>query len=417
MEPVIELHHITKSFEMRQEGASLWRNLGNRLRGEPVVGSTRKVVLHDISFEINRGERVALIGRNGAGKSTLLKIISRILKPDSGTFAVRGSITSLLELGVGFHPELTGSDNIFFYGALMGKSKSDVNLVYDEICAFADIGSYIEQPVKLYSSGMYQRLGFACAFAMRPDMIIADEGLSVGDFMFQKKCEERIQDIVRDGSTFLMVAHSAHQVRRIAERGIWLEGGRIKQDGPVIDVQDAYTKFLIVEKSRTDAAAKAARDAQTARVGTAIDADAASTAAPAGPLVRFIGAKALSEIAEWEPNTTYDIMLRFETLVDSIEIRPRIRLTSVADEQNVVENNYMGQPAMEFAAGTHQLKVTLPVLNLRGGMYRVEIDLYDESSALKLASNRDVVVQFNRNARKPDIAHLTIGTMKIEPME
>lgn len=415
MEPVIELHHITKSFEMRQEGASLWRNLGSRLRGEPVAGITRKVVLHDISFDIQRGERVALIGRNGAGKSTLLKIISRILKPDSGDFTVRGSITSLLELGVGFHPELTGSDNIFFYGALMGKSKSEVNLVYDEICSFADIGGYIDQPVKLYSSGMYQRLGFACAFAMRPDMLIADEGLSVGDFIFQKKCEERIQDIVRDGSTFLMVAHSAHQVRRIAERGIWLEGGRIERDGPVIDVQDAYTKFLIIEKSRNDAASKAAKDAQTARVGDALQAQA--TAAPEGPLVRFIGAKALSEVTEWEPNTTYEIVMRFETLVDFIELRPRVRLTSVADEQNVVENNYMGQPAVEFAAGVHQLKITVPVLNLRGGLYRVEIDLFDETSAMTLASNRDVIIQFNRNARKPDIAHLTVGTFKIEPME
>lgn len=413
MEPVIELHNITKSFEMRQEGASLWRNFGSRLRGEPVVGVTRKVVLSDISFDIHRGERVALIGRNGAGKSTLLKIISRILKPDSGTFAVRGSITSLLELGVGFHPELSGSENIFFYGALMGKSRVEVNEVYDEICNFADIGSYIEQPVKLYSSGMYQRLGFACAFAMRPDMLIADEGLSVGDFIFQKKCEERIQDIVRDGSTFLMVAHSAHQVRRIAERGIWLEGGRVERDGPVIDVQDAYTKFLIIEKSRHDAHTKAAEQQQLAKTAGAIG--TAAAASSEGPLVQIIGAKSVSELTEWEPNTTFDVLVRFETLVDFVEIRPRIRLTSVADEQNVVENNYMGQAPLEYVLGMHQLKVTLPVLNLRGGLYRVEIDFFDESSALKLASNRDVLIQFNRNARKPDIAQLTIGTMKIEP--
>ncbi len=413
MEPVIELHNITKSFEMRQEGASLWRNFGSRLRGEPVVGVTRKVVLSDISLVIHRGERVALIGRNGAGKSTLLKIISRILKPDSGTFAVRGSITSLLELGVGFHPELSGSENIFFYGALMGKSRVEVNEVYDEICNFADIGSYIEQPVKLYSSGMYQRLGFACAFAMRPDMLIADEGLSVGDFIFQKKCEERIQDIVRDGSTFLMVAHSAHQVRRIAERGIWLEGGRVERDGPVIDVQDAYTKFLIIEKSRNDAHTKAADQQQLAKTAGAIG--TATAAASEGPLVHIIGAKSVSELTEWEPNTTFDVLVRFETLVDFVEIRPRIRLTSVADEQNVVENNYMGQAPLEYALGMHQLKVTLPVLNLRGGLYRVEIDFFDDSSALKLASNRDVLIQFNRNARKPDIAQLTIGTMKIEP--
>jgi ABC-type polysaccharide/polyol phosphate transport system ATPase subunit len=415
VEPVIELHNITKSFEMRQEGASLWRNLGSRLRGEPVVGVTRKVVLSDISFDIHRGERVALIGRNGAGKSTLLKIISRILKADSGTFTVRGSITSLLELGVGFHPELTGSDNIFFYGALMGKDRAQVNQVYDEICAFADIGGYIDQPVKLYSSGMYQRLGFACAFAMRPDMLIADEGLSVGDFIFQKKCEERIQDIVRDGSTFLMVAHSAHQVRRIAERGIWLENGRIERDGPVIDVQDAYTKFLIVEKSRSDAKAQDAKQQHLANVAESIE----SKPAPGieGPLVRILGAKSVADFAEWEPNTTYEVMVRFETLVDFVELRPRVRLTSVADEQNVVENNYMGQPALEFAAGIHQFKVTLPVLNLRGGLYRVEIDLFDESSALSLSSNRDVLIQFNRNARKPDIAQLTIGTIKVEPFD
>ncbi len=415
MEPVIELHNITKSFEMRQEGASLWRNLGSRLRGEPLVGITRKVVLSDISFEINRGERVALIGRNGAGKSTLLKIISRILKPDSGTFVVRGSITSLLELGVGFHPELSGSENIFFYGALMGKDRAQVNEVYDEICSFADIGGYIDQPVKLYSSGMYQRLGFSCAFAMRPDMLIADEGLSVGDFIFQKKCEERIQEIVQDGSTFLMVAHSAHQVRRIAERGIWLENGRIERDGPVIDVQDAYTKFLIVEKSRNDAKA---HDAQNQRLAIAAESIVPEVSPDAGgSLVRILGAKSVSDVPDWEPNTTYELLVRFETFVEYVEIRPRIRLTSVADEQNVVENNYMGQPALECAIGVHQIKVTIPILNRRGGLYRVEIDLFDESSALSLSSNRDILVQFNRNARKPDIAQLTIGTIKIEPFD
>ncbi len=415
MEPVIELHNITKSFEMRQGEGSIWRNLSSRLRGEPVTGITRKVVLSDISFDIHRGERVALIGRNGAGKSTLLKVISRILKPDSGSYVVRGSITSLLELGVGFHPELSGAENIFFYGALMGKTRAEVNEVYDEICAFAEIGSYIEQPVKLYSSGMYQRLGFSCAFAMRPDMLIADEGLSVGDFIFQKKCEERIQDIVRNGSTFLMVAHSAHQVRRIAERGIWLENGRIEHDGPVIDVQDAYTKFLIIEKSRNDVKAHDAKQQLLANIAGTIP--TVTTPTDEGPLVQILGVKAVSELFEWEPNTPYELMMRFETLVDFVELRPRIRLTSVADEQNVIENNYMGQPPLEYASGIHQLKVTLPVLNLRGGLYRIEIDMFDESSSLKLASNRDLLIQFNRNARKPDIAHITIGTMKIEPFE
>jgi len=197
--------------------------------------------LRDVSFEIKRGEVVGIIGRNGAGKSTLLKILSRITEPTSGQIEIDGRVASLLEVGTGFHGDLTGRENIFLNGAILGMSRVEIKRKFDEIVAFAEVERFLDTPVKHYSSGMYVRLAFAVAAHLEPEILIVDEVLAVGDAQFQKKCLGKMQDIAgREGRTVLFVSHNMGVVANLCGRAILLKGGRILRDGPVSSVIGSY---------------------------------------------------------------------------------------------------------------------------------------------------------------------------------
>jgi ABC-type polysaccharide/polyol phosphate transport system ATPase subunit len=412
MEPVIELRNITKRFDMRQESSSLWRFLMRKPSYEETHSESYKVVLDDISLTINQGERLAIIGRNGAGKSTLLKIISRILLPDSGTVAVRGTISSLLELGVGFHPELSGSDNIYFYGALMGKNRAQVRDVYDEICDFADIGNYIQQPVKTYSSGMYQRLAFSCAFAMQPNILIADEGLSVGDFMFQQKCFDRIDQIVAEGTTFLMVAHSARQVQRIATRGIWLENGRIEMDSDINSVQDAYTKFLLYEKSLL--VAESEKNGTTVVPGIELTQRSGDTSAVSASqsMVEVTKVEPLSGTDPWRIGVPTEINYHITVRVPKITLRTRVVITDVADDLPLVENLYL-KVLHTLTEGDHVLRVSIPPIHFRSGTYTCKFEIYEDESEMLLASAEPIMLSSKRRLRHKESAYMRHTRLKV----
>jgi len=201
--------------------------------------------LREASFTVERGSSVGLIGTNGAGKSTALKLISRIIKPSAGTVAVNGRVTALLELGAGFHPELSGRDNIFLNGAVMGMSRKQVEHKLDEIIEFAELEDFIDVPVKDYSSGMYARLGFSVAVHLDPDILLVDEVLSVGDQAFQQKCNERMQQLRKSGITILFVSHSLDAVLRTCTKAVWLDHGRLKAEGDVQRVADAYYRHVL----------------------------------------------------------------------------------------------------------------------------------------------------------------------------
>jgi len=202
--------------------------------------------LHDVSFAIRRGETVGIVGRNGAGKSTLLQIISGTLGPSSGEVETRGRIAALLELGAGFNPEFTGRENVFLNGAILGFSREEVARRFDEIAAFADIGDFIDQPVKTYSSGMYVRLAFAVQACVDPDILIVDEALAVGDIGFQYKCFKRMEALKKRGVTILMVTHATGSVLEYADRCIVLDGGRVVEDTTdVLAAVLAYEKGMI----------------------------------------------------------------------------------------------------------------------------------------------------------------------------
>jgi lipopolysaccharide transport system ATP-binding protein len=210
-------------------------------RGEQADAGTQEFwALKDISFEVKRGEVVGLVGRNGAGKSTLLKIISRITTPTEGRLTVRGRIVSLLEVGTGFHPDLTGRENLYLNGAILGMTRAEIRKKFDEIVAFAEVETFLDTPVKFYSSGMYARLAFSVAAHLDPDILILDEVLAVGDTAFQTKCLGKMRDVAGEGRTVLFVSHNMAAVNRLCQRALLLEDGRLVMDAPTEGVVSEY---------------------------------------------------------------------------------------------------------------------------------------------------------------------------------
>ncbi|ERT08168.1 ABC transporter family protein [Lyngbya aestuarii BL J] len=206
--------------------------------------------LKDLSFEIKEGDRVGVIGHNGAGKSTLLKILSRITEPTTGRITIKGRVASLLEVGTGFHQELTGRENIFLNGAILGMSKAEIKQKFDEIVAFSEVDKYLDTPVKKYSSGMRVRLAFAVAAHLEPEILIVDEVLAVGDIAFQNKCLGKMENITEnEGRTVLFVSHQMAAVRKLCNVAYWLEGGTVRETGKVDDIIDSYEKHMISRAS------------------------------------------------------------------------------------------------------------------------------------------------------------------------
>ena len=249
MNPIIRAEGLSKQYHvgaarepystLRESLMSTVRTPFRRLRG--AQGNDETVwALKDVSFEVLPGEVIGIIGRNGAGKSTLLKILSRITEPTTGRARIRGRVGSLLEVGTGFHPELTGRENIFLNGAVLGMKRSEVARKFDEIVAFAEVERFMDTPVKHYSSGMYMRLAFAVAAFVEPEILLIDEVLAVGDAEFQKKCLGKMSEVSRQGRTILFVSHNMTAVKSLCSRAMWLDGGRIVNAGETEGVVADY---------------------------------------------------------------------------------------------------------------------------------------------------------------------------------
>ncbi|HDV1430371.1 TPA: O99 family O-antigen export ABC transporter ATP-binding subunit, partial [Escherichia coli] len=223
---------------------SKWKRIFEKLTPGKAILHSKKWVLRNISFTINPGESVGIVGVNGAGKSTLLKLLTGTTQPTEGTIQICGRVAALLELGMGFHPDFTGRQNVYMSGLMMGLSREQISHLMPEIESFADIGNYIDQPVRIYSSGMQMRLAFSVATAYRPDILIVDEALSVGDSRFQAKCFSRIAEFKKAGTTLLLVSHSASDIVRHCDRAIFLKNGSIELDGSSRDVTNRYMDEL-----------------------------------------------------------------------------------------------------------------------------------------------------------------------------
>ncbi len=239
---VIQVKDVSMHFNVAAEKINSVREYLTKLTQKKLFFEDFVAVNH-VSFEVNKGEVFGIVGTNGSGKSTLLKMIAGVLTPTTGEVITRGSIAPLIELGAGFDPELTGRENIYLNGAVLGYSKEFLDEQFDHIVEFSEIGDFINIPLKNYSSGMVSRIAFSIATAVKPDILIADEILSVGDFLFQEKCLNRIHSMMSEGTTVLFVSHSIEQVRQICDRAMWIEKGNLKLIGEVNTVCDAYSEL------------------------------------------------------------------------------------------------------------------------------------------------------------------------------
>ncbi len=239
-EPIVVVNHVSMMFDIASEQLnSLKEYFLALIKGR--LHFKAFMALNDIDFVVNRGDRCGIVGTNGSGKSTMLKIVAGVLEPTKGRVAIGGTIAPLIELGAGFDMELTARENIYLNGALLGYSKQFIDERFDDIVAFAEVRDFLDMPMKNYSSGMVARVAFSVATATIPDILVVDETLAVGDFLFQEKCEKRINELVDEhGTTLLFVSHSIDQVERVCEKAVWIEKGHMRMIGDVKEVCEAY---------------------------------------------------------------------------------------------------------------------------------------------------------------------------------
>jgi lipopolysaccharide transport system ATP-binding protein len=312
--------------------------------------------LKDVSFEVKQGEVVGIIGRNGAGKTTLLKILARITRPTSGYAEVRGRVGSLLEVGTGFHPELTGRENVYLSGAVLGMTKREIDRKFDEIVDFAGVAEFIDTPLKYYSTGMQMRLAFAVAAHLEPEILLVDEVLAVGDLEFQKKCLGKMEDVSRGGRTVLFVSHQMNQIRRLCERVIWLDAGSIVKIGTTAEVMSAYEAVMTsgewLRWERGD----------TPRVKA-----------------RFVRWEIVGSSKE-QPNVLYNlgpVSLRLVLKVYE-HLRQCHHGINLWNSENQILWGWAANN-LSFDPGEYHLLYTLPMLPLLPGNYTIHTSLYDEN--------------------------------------
>ena len=405
---VVKFSHVSKRFVLHTARPKSFQDLLVSLMGKARLARPPAELapprefwaLKDVNFSIYQGEAVGIIGENGSGKSTTLKLISRILYPNGGSVSVRGKVSALLELGSGFHPDLTGRENIFLNGSLLGMGRKEMEDLYERIVDFAELGQFIEQPIKWYSSGMTMRLGFAVAINVNPDILITDEVLAVGDEAFQRKCLEAIAEIRRSGKTIIFVSHALDAVRALCGRVIWLDHGVVQVDGPAGAVIDKYLEHTNRRhRARLESQYTGEQTAPPLAADTpdnADDVDPADFAANAGSVrrwgtgdVRITGVQFLDKDREaaqvFETGEALTIRLayhaprRVEHPVFGLAFYTSTGINLSGPNTRFAEFD------IPFIEGDGTLDYTIPVLPLMGGVYDVTV----------AATNADMTVMFD----------------------
>jgi len=321
--------------------------------------------LKNVSLEVKEGEVLGLIGRNGAGKTTLLKILSRITKPTTGWAEIHGRVGSLLEVGTGFHPELTGRENAFLSGAILGMAKSEITRKFDEIVAFAELEKFIDTPVKHYSSGMYVRLAFAVAAHLEPEILLVDEVLAVGDINFQKKCLGKMGDVARAGRTVVLVSHQMNQIRRLCHRVVWVDDGSIRLNGGTHEVVSAYEASMARGEGLAPEGGNGHRsDRRPVTKARFVRWEIAGLSGEETHILKTLDAVTLK--------FTVDVRQSIQTGHYGVALR--------SHEQQVVWA-WETQP-LPLDVGERQLCHTFPMLPLRPGLYTWLVALYEQGDPI-----------------------------------
>ena len=371
-QPVIAARNLGKRYSIGvRPAASLKEALsrgvasfGARLRGERNRAPSDKIwALRDVSFDVHAGEIVGLVGRNGAGKSTLLKLLSRITEPTEGRAVIRGRVGSLLEVGTGFHLDLSGRDNTYLSGAILGMKKAEIRRLFDQIVAFAEIEQFIDTPVKHYSSGMYMRLAFAVAAHLETEIVLVDEVLAVGDIAFQQKCLGKMGDVAASGRTVLLVSHNMQAVRALCPRAIVLGNGRVMADGPTGEALRAYDALAAASRVDAETGVREVRfrrgsgAARFSRIEVQDDQGNECWEFEPGETIRFV--------------LTFDVYEALSSLAVAIQFRSGLSKELVTSVRHVVSNG-----PVDPATG-RRLVIELPDASLRCGEFSLCFGMAD----------------------------------------
>lgn len=354
MLPIIEVNHLSKRYRIGEKQS--YYSFRDTLAGLIKLPFSQKAkikkkefwALKDVSFKVMPGEVIGIIGRNGAGKSTLLKILSRITPPTKGEITLRGRVASLLEVGTGFSQELTGRENIYLNGAILGMKKVEINDKFDEIIEFAEISKFLDTPVKFYSSGMYMRLAFAIAAHLEPEILLVDEVLAVGDAQFQKKCLGKMKEVSKQGRTVLFVSHNMEAIKNLCSKALILEKGRLKKIGPASKIIDSYLSEL--ENSTLKGIIKAGDE--DARI-----------------INCSIVNSSYTKVNKININEPFGIEIKYEILSDFKGLVPNI-LISTINGTEVLHNIYVSSSASK---GKHKAICWIPANFLNNKKYKVLI--------------------------------------------
>lgn len=368
----IEVNNLSKVYK-------LYNKPSDRLKEAliPVKKSYHKdfYALKDLNFKIKQGETVGFVGKNGSGKSTLLKILTEVLTPSAGNIVINGKVSALLELGAGFNGEYTGMENIYLNGTVLGYTREEMDAKVDDIVKFADIGDYIYQPVKTYSSGMFVRLAFAVAINVEPDILIVDEALAVGDVRFQLKCMDKFLEFKKKGITILYVSHDVNSIKRFCTRAIWINEGHLEDDGDVDTVTDKYLDYL----KRLDAKEQEGLEENSQKADTKANGepDIAEVIS-----MRIVNSKG-EETTELEHGEKVSITVEYNVKDTNIQ-HPVLGIALLRLDNLYVcgLNTLLDQVTVPWKKGHNKVTLTYDKLNIIGGGYYFDVALYDQTASV-----------------------------------
>ena len=356
-DPAVAVESLTKTYKVY---GNPWDRVRELVTRRPHHREFR--ALRDVTFSLPHGEGLAIIGENGAGKSTLLKLLAGITPPTSGTLSVRGKIASILELGSGFHPELTGRQNIVLNAAMLGLSEEELKRKLPDIVAWSELGDFIDQPVKCYSTGMAMRLGFSIATQIEPDVLIIDEALSVGDGYFQKKCMDRLRVFVESGGTLLFCSHAMYYVSAFCQRALWLRGGRPEALGPVSQVVREYENFLVA-KSASAAEAAPATEAAGERSSRA---------------ARITGAELRGEGTVYSYGEPWELEVSWESTDPSLAFHVGVGVNRTDEVEVCSFATHLDGLPPRTGERSYSVRLRIPALPLLKGEFKIYVFLLDE---------------------------------------
>ncbi|WP_379157440.1 ABC transporter ATP-binding protein [Paenibacillus sp. sgz5001063] len=383
MNTMIEVKDVVKTYK-------LYKKPVDRLK-ESVFPTKKQYhedfnALNGISFEINKGDALGILGRNGSGKSTLLKLITGVLSATSGTIRVNGRMSAILELGAGFNPEYTGRENIYLNGLMIGLNRNEIDKKMDGIIDFADIGAFIDQPVKIYSSGMFARLAFAVAINVDPDILIVDEALAVGDVRFQMKCIEKMKELKSNGTTILFVSHATEQVKRFCNRAVWLKDGGIEAIGESSEIVDLYEDYMKYSNGDNE-------NDNVKAVGTefneVIDAD---LIIPSNPDILAMITKVDINERKFKTFDKVEVEVEYEIYEKVIHgLLLGVALYTPDREYIFGPNTYLEKIDVPNSRGRHKVKYVIPKLPLLGGTYNIDVGLFNNEGIVCLDYKQEIV--------------------------